>query len=239
MKKTKRLDPFDVYSGINKRKRQLRDGTEVELKLNDTSVEDLTIGSGVDWAGAEIDPVIPEHLFAPASGVGGSQRIGRMVAHCGMDINLIVDCPAQTAIVVGDGGACCRFILVLDTQTKGVQCRGQDVMQTLVGNNRLVVTDVPNRNFEGRFIILKDFAVVLNNPTMFLNSVSIGEQSGLCKYVSFSLEWEEPIIVHYNTSTSSGVDAVVDNSFHLFASNSTSGLVPRVSYTCRNYYYDL
>ncbi|QGH72832.1 MAG: capsid protein [CRESS virus sp. ct1Gc25] len=235
----KRKQWFYGSNSVRRSVRQQEDGNTPELKMYDQSVLDTLIGTGTSWSGADMDPS-SNTLFSPNLGVDMGQRIGRRCAVVGLDMNGFIDCNDQVLAVGADPAAICRIIVFQDTQTKGVQALGNLVMEAQTADAFHVITAFPSRDAIGRFIILKDMVYVMQNPA-FSSLGSSGvtyDQQGIAKWFSFRIEFDEPVIVHFDASDAGSVADVLDNSFHVMASNSSSGLSPRLTYTTRVYYYD-
>jgi hypothetical protein len=224
------------YSTVARTRGPLATG---EMKYFDCARTSSAINGGNTWAGTEIDPtLIPvaglDTLFAPTVGAGINQRIGKSAnvhkikirGHCFSTPEVNQDVGSQPAYI--------RIILYQDLQTNGTQAGGEDVMQTVAANALANTEAFQNIDNFGRFRVLKDKSIVLQDPNMNSTSATEHLNNGLIRMFKFNINFKRPVKVRFNATNGGTIADIVDNSWHMLAiTSSASGLVPGVSYNCR------
>ncbi len=214
-----------------------------EMKYYDTELTDTVINASADWTATEFNPDVPNAtstLVAPAVGSAINQRIGREVKLYKLNINYTIHCPQQTGITSADAGCQVRIMVVQDMQTNAAQAQGEDIMQQPVtANSRHPPLSFMSLKNLGRFKVLKDKNVILQNPNSAATSTTANNaQMGLVHVGKMHFTFKTPISVRFNaTNTANGAIAdIVDNSFCVYATCNTAELVPTLVFQARAYY---
>lgn len=210
-----------------------------EKKYFDSEKGETAITNGsTTWAGGEYDPATANTLFFPQTGDDINNREGRKVHVTGINIRGVILVPAQTNQTVADAASSVRIILVQDQQTNGNQLNAEDVINSGAATSSTAIHMFTNPASFGRFRILKDKTFTLQNPTTSFDGTNI-EQSGLERLFHLKVNFKKPVVVHYNATNGGTVADVIDNSFHIIATTSATGLVPTLVYKCRTSFIDV
>jgi len=183
------------------------------------------------WTASEYDPNTSAMLclFAPVIGDDIANRIGRKIFVKSIRLKGIITCAPQTAqSTTPDVPVVIRMIVYQDKQTNGAQSQGEDVISSGAASNALNMF-TNSTNF-GRFNIVKDKFITLQNPTM-AGITATYEQSGLNR--QFKMNCKVNQWVSYNATNGGTVADVVDNSWHFIANCNSAALVPFVAYKVR------
>ncbi|QGH72831.1 MAG: capsid protein [CRESS virus sp. ct1Gc25] len=209
-----------------------------ELKVIDSFLANTVLSAPTSWANTEVDPATLNCLFAPGPGTGLNQRIGRKVSVKKLKVRGLITCASQVDQTTPDNGCQVRLIFYQDMQTNGAQSQGEDLMDTPTASVQGVFNSFQNTASFGRFRVLKDMCIEINNPNISWDGTNL-EQQGIVKRFKFSKVFKEPVVVHYNATGGTTVADVVDNSFHAIAVVNSAALVPNLSYVCRVTYTDV
>ena len=196
-----------------------------EIKIFDTQLYGTTIPSSTDWTGTELDPSTGgiNCLFAPTQGAAINQRVGRQIWIKKLCINAIFITPIIENAAGIDNPNIIRFIIVLDKQTNGTQCQGEQIMTPPPTPNTYVATcSFKNVNFFHRFDILYEKMIVLD-PNDFIYNPTAGNYDigGYAKTISFEIPFENELSVRFNATNGGTIADIIDNSLHCIC-NSTS-----------------
>ena len=189
-----------------------------------------------NWANGEYDPATLNNLFSPSLGDDFNNRTGRKCQVLSIRIRGSIGIPQQANQTAGDPATRIRLVLVQDKQTNGAQLNAEDVINSGAASNARDMFQNPA--FFGRFRILKDKNIVLQNPNFSYDGTNI-EQAGLAKDFKISMNFKKPIDVHFNTTNGGTVADIVDNSFHVIAACDDVTLAPAILYKCRVTYMDV
>lgn len=178
----------------------------------------------------------PLCLFAPTVGAAFNQRIGRSVLVTKIRIRGEIYAGSQAAQNAVDSVAYTRLILVQDQQTNGAQMTGAQLMND-AGAAGTTINSFQNPNNFGRFRVLKDKIIALQNPnftgTPGSNNIA---QAALVRPFKMNISFREPIKVQFNAVNGGTVADVVDNSFHIFCACDDVTLIPSITYYSRVVY---
>jgi len=209
-----------------------------EMKYFDSCRDNVAIGSSTTWASSVYDPnAFPvaaiNTLFCPTLGAGVNQRIGKACKVLKIKMNIVISIPAQTNQTVTDAGSYIRLLLVLDKQTNSAQMTGTQLM-TSPGVATAVLAPGSYQNIDnfGRFKVLKDKHMTIDNPTITYDGTNV-EQSGIIRRFKWNVKFKTPITVRFNNTAGGTIADIIDNSFHILANNSSTDLNPNISYNCR------
>lgn len=212
-----------------------------ERKYYDSYLAPTALSSANTWAGSEIDPAATLCLFAPQEGADINNRIGRKVNIVSIKIRGFIQCASQTAQSSCDYGTSCRVILYVDNQTNAAQAQGEDLMADPgAADPFLCGMTFQNTNNFGRFKSLRDKTYVLQNPAVgrSTDGANVVIQNGLVKNFKLSYRFRKPFSVKFNSTNGGTVADIVDNSLHLIARVSNTGMAPSICYQCRVVYTD-
>jgi len=195
-----------------------------ERKYFDTGLADGALVTATSWAGSELDPATYLNLCSPQTGSDINQRIGRKIAVSKITIRGQVYVPAMVDQSAGHHGVVVRLILYQDMQTNAAQCQGETLMSgTSPSHASNLVNTFQNTAGFGRFRVLKDKTMYMDNPVMARDATNF-EQQGLVRPFKFSVKFSKPVVVHFNGADGGSVADIVDNSFHMIGAQITSTL---------------
>lgn len=207
-----------------------------ERKYFDSEVNALTMATITTlFTGAEADPATTNTLFAPTTGDDITNRQGRKVQVLSLKIRGEVKYAAQVDQLALDNAPLIRLALVQDTQTNGTQLNSEDVFQGAVNSGQGYLSFQNPANF-GRFKVLKDKFMTLSTPTAVNDGTNV-EVAGYSRYFKWSYKFTKPVVMHFNATNGGTVADIVDNSFHVLAGQTTSGIAT-LSYKCRVTFLD-
>lgn len=202
-----------------------------EMKHFDSTLLGTSVSEDHTWANSNLDPTTLNTLFAPSNGAGETQRIGKACKVMQIRMRFHLQSAQQTNQTVADPSCDCRIIVFQDLQTNAAQATGAQVM-TAGANDFNGILQFQNVDNFGRFKVLMDKTVNLQNPTMTYDGTNI-EQSGISKVWKWSKKFKTPIVVRFNNVNGGTVADIVDNSFHVIGLCNNDELVPQLSYQCR------
>lgn len=210
-----------------------------EMKYFESELFSSSLTAPNNWAGTEIDPSTLNTLFVPSPGSGINNRVGRKVEVQKVKLrgNIVVQPQAnQTAT---DAAALIRIIMFMDKQTNGTQAQGEELMSTPANASPYTtICQFQNLANLGRFQVMKDIIVPLQNPTIAYDGTNM-EQSGFTVPFSMFHKFKKPVTVHFNSTDGGTVADIVDNSFHVIAMCTSTNLSPLVFYKARTSYKDI
>ncbi len=184
----------------------------------------------VDIGGNAAVPT-PNCLFAPTQGTGIDQRIGKAVHVMKIKVNWFLSITSQSSQSTADPCTPIRLILVMDKQTNKATITGAQLMQsdtTPVGG----LFTFQNVNNFGRFQVLKDKTFIMHAPTLTVLNATTIEQSGIGLRGKMSHTFKTPLRVRFDGSAGTVAD-IIDNSFHILCSTSSTALAPTLYYRSR------
>lgn len=211
--------------------------TVPEMKYFDSLVTSTSIPSSTNWTATELDPTTLNCLFAPTQGTAINNRVGRKVSIRKLKITGQITAAAQADATAADAAAHVRLICYMDQQSNGQQSQGEDLMDGSSGTTAGSVNAFQSLANFGRFKVLSDKHIVLQNPNMTYDGTNI-EQAGLIKYFKMSYVFKKPLIVHFNATNGGTVADIVDNSFHVIANTTSAALAPALTYNARISFVD-
>jgi len=208
-----------------------------EMKYNDTYVNSTVLAAATDWTGTEMDPATLNTLFVPQLGTGINQRIGQKVSVVKQVIRGQVFAPILTNQTASHQNPVVRLIHFMDEQTNSTQAQGEDLMSAPSANATSAPFGFQNVNNFGRFKVLKDKMRTLPVGNISYDGTNI-EQGGVAIPFKFTFKPKKPVVMQFNATNGGTVADIVNNSFHLLAITSSTGITPQISYVCRTYYKD-
>jgi len=218
---------WDTYTGAN----TIPDGTNLWAP---SAMKDPA--STVDLGGGAI--ATPQNLCSPTVGANIDQRVGRAIKICKVwlrgQLELLADSESSSP-----PGQTVRVQLVLDRLTNGAQ------MDPVALNNPgpfvwAALASFANPNGFGRFEILCDKLIPINQRTLAIVSSSTRIAAGNTKYFDMEYEFPEGLVVHFNNTAGGTVTSIIDNSLHVVAGmTDATGWTLHFSYTARVMFYNL
>lgn len=175
----------------------------------------------------------PLCLFAPTVGSGLNQRVGRSVKVMKIKVGGRILIPAQTALSVGFNASNVRLILVQDCQTNASQMTSAQLINDSVSTDSTLYAYQNPNNF-GRFRVLKDKRIVIQDPNL-AGEVAAGNvvSNGRSVMFKFSVRFAKPVEVHFNATNGGTVADIVDHSFHILCATDEISLGPTIQYYFR------
>lgn len=215
-----------------------------ETKYFDSFLSIGNVSEGTSWAASNLDPSATTGLFTPVEGNDIDNRVGRKVSLHKMTLKCVIVCTpvADQADILPPGYI--RLILVQDTQTNASTMAGTDLMTAPgAATNALMPTTFQSTNNFGRFKVLKDKVIYLGDAFVAQDNAGGGAATNSMteaqKYVKFSVNFKNPVVVKFNGTNGGTTADIIDNSFHLIGVKSTTAWAHNVNYTCRSYYKDV
>ncbi len=203
-----------------------------EMKYFESALIAKAIPASVDWTATEMDPTTQNCLFVPQQGSSIQQRIGQKATLHKLKIRGSIVVPPQANKTVTDSASQIRLILYQDMQTNGSFSQGENLMNSQAASAIITVNSFQNVDNFGRFKVLKDKTLFLQNPNISWDGTNM-EQQGLIKSFKLNVNFKTPIQVRFNATNGGTVADIVDNSFHLIAATTSATLVPDLTYAVR------
>lgn len=229
MKGTKRKTPPTQKKPQEKRPKH-------ELKHYDDGKAAYAITASSNWLGTEADPATTLCFFAPTQGAAYNQRIGTRCYVTSLKINGYIYAAVQAAVTTAATPCLIRLVVFLDKQSNGAQAQGEDIMKNEGSANLTPVSFQNVANF-GRFKVLKDMRIVLENPNALYDGTN-ADQYGLLKHFEIRHKFNPPLEVKFNTTNGGTIADILDNSFHMVTATNNVDLVPTMYYTSRVTFFD-
>lgn len=236
-RKSRRLarQPVRVKRSRSVALRNMRTGglLGIETKYLDTACIGFALPSPTACAGGEANPTVgcTGCLSAPAQGDSASQREGSKIVIRSCLIQGIVQVAAQADQTATDVVSHVYLALVQDMQTNGATLNSEDVFSN--AGAQAVLASSPNRNmsYTQRFKVLKTKKIALRIPSITWDGTNL-EQSGF--HTPFKLSWKGVMPVSFTVGgTTADVANVTNNSLHLIAFCSNTGLAPNLNFNAR------
>ena len=208
-----------------------------EHKYFDQNVVINPVPSSISWASTMVDDATALTLFSPAQGAAINERIGREVDIHKIRINGSFWVDKNNAATASVDPEFIRLALVVDTQTNAAQMSGADLFG---GSTIGYWNNFQNLNNFGRFRVLKDKLILIEDPNFGSSAVAGTDYiNGKAKQFKWTISFKKPLRVRFNGSGSATVASIVDNSLHLVANSSISGIgTVKLLYASRIVYTD-
>jgi len=212
-----------------------------ENKYFDTELAKTAIPASADWAGTELDPdTVPvasiNTLFAPVKGNGINNRIGRTVKVKKIRFRGYLVADKQANQSASDNAGAVRIMLVQDTQTNATQMSGEDCMQDPTTNSaEISINSFQSLANLGRFKILRDKKFNYQPPQASFDGTNI-EQYGQGRLFKWNIKFNKPVLVHFNETNGGTIADIVDNSFHILATCTSTDAAYELAYQTRIVY---
>lgn len=203
-----------------------------EMKYFDSSVAQNPIVSSSNWTGTEQDPPTLNTLFVPTVGSAINQRIGREVKVMKIKIRGQIRTSTEQNQTVASPPTYVRLLLAQDEQTNAAQMQGEQLMTSGSGDSVRALTTFQNLDNFGRFRVLKDKIITLQDPNITYDGTNV-EQNGLVRPFKMNVNFRKPVSVRFNATNGGSVADIVDNSFHVIANCFGTDGTPAITYSCR------
>jgi len=207
-----------------------------ERKYYDSQYSAVVVATSTSFASAEADPTTLNTLCVPVTGDDYNNRTGRKIQVLSIKVNGSISMAAQADQTAADSGAAIRLLLVQDQQTNGAQLNSEDVLSS--GDASSATNFFQNPAFFGRFRVLKDKRISVQNPTLTYDGTNI-EQSGMIKLWKMTIKFKKPVVVHFNATNGGTIADLVDNGLHFIAGCSNVSFTPTLSYYSRVSYKEI
>lgn len=206
-----------------------------ELKFHDTSVVSDTLVATGGSAGLEVNPTA-----GPVNGVDqgddADQRIGQQVHMMSLEINGVIEVPAQINQTAADTAPEVAIWVVLDHNANGVECNSEDVLSNPSTSALTSTQPFRNVNFRHRFRILKTWRQALTQPAVVWDGTNI-EQAGAHTAFNLNIDLSKLPKQRYKTTaeTFAGIET---NAINILSAVTNGGVGATISYQARMRYYD-
>ncbi len=206
----------------------------IEVKFYDQKLIDNALTAPTDATGGEHDPSATVLLNTVTQGDGESQRDGRKITMRSIYVDGIINCAKQASQSSGDNATGIFIALVLDTQTNGATISSEDVFVNAGGNALTAATPFRNLQFTKRFKVLATRRFIIQDANM-ANATSFSADSGIIAngvQKRFKMFKNLNIETQYSGTTET-VANITDNSLHIVAWCTDTGMAPKISYSSR------
>lgn len=174
----------------------------------------------------------PLNLCSPKVSAALNGRIGRSILVRKIKVRGHIAVAVQAAQTACDFPVYCRLMLVQDQQTNAAQMTGAALLNDASAADA-TINSFQNPNNFGRFRVLKDKTIVLQDPSGFNDAAGTGAVNGLIRPFKMTVNFREPVKVQFNATNGGTVADIVDNSFHIVAGVQTASMTPLLSYYSR------
>ena len=210
-----------------------------EMKYFDTEGVDLGLSAPTtNMAGLELNPNIgtANTLVCPTVGSAINQRIGRKIKLHKIRVHGTIKTAVQANITAGEEPAAIRLCLVHDSQTNGTATASEDVFQNpTTTDSNAVVNAFMSLATLGRFKILKEKRVVLEDPNLAFDGTNI-ESNARIRWFKMDYKFKKPLVIDFNATNGGTIADVVNHQFTLMGWTTSTNLNPEVNYLARAYY---
>ncbi len=203
--------------------------TGIERKFYDTSLISGALTAPTDSTGGEHDESATICMNTIIQGDGESERDGRKATIQSAFVKGVIKCVKVANATVTVDATKVYVAMVLDTQTNGAQLASELVFKNDSANANLAASPMRNMQYTQRFRILDTFEAVLADPNISWDGTNM-EQQGIL--LPFQLSSNLTFSTQYSASTET-VANITDNSLHIIAFCSNTGLVPTINYNAR------
>lgn len=225
------------------RPRPLLTKASSERKYFDSTMDGdgINIVPGTGWTnGQEMSPTGQGCLFAPTLGPDIMNRIGKKVTVHKISLrgHISVE-PNTTGSATLPEFPCVRMVLFVNKQVNGASTNIGDLLSSGTTAGSATIHSFQNVNNFGRFRILKDKTIRLQDPNI-IGTTGAGNSEWVGYQVPFKIthKFRKPLNVHFNAGTGLFVANIVQNSLQLAvgASNGNGPLL--LHYKCRTTFTD-
>jgi len=194
------------------------------------------VATSANWASTEIDPNVgtPNTLFCPTQGSALNQRKAQQATVYKIKIRGVINFGTQAAQTTADGASAIRLVLVEDEQTNGTASNGEDIMTAGSAANAFLTNNTfQNVDNFGRYRVLRDKRIVLQNPTTGQASASTFVHYGMTRPFKMNINYPQGKKVRFNSTNGGTITDIVDHSWLLLAHATDISLAPNIIYEAR------
>ncbi len=203
----------------------------IETKFYDTALAASALVTNTAGAGGEKDQSATIGPSTITQGDGEQQRDGLKATLISMHVQGLITCTSAVD-QTGMKPATSIFIaIVWDKQTNGALLNSEDVYLNPSGNAFGGTSLVRNLQQSHRFQVMATRKMTINMPNSSYDGTNI-ESGGVLKPFNIFIKFKTPIIARYSGTTETIANSV-DNSLHILAWCTTTGLAPLITYNCR------
>jgi hypothetical protein len=220
------------YSRQRKRNQVTSGFLGIEKKFLDMGGSSALVAPN-DMTGGELQPSsgCTNCISAPAQGDGEENRDGKkiIITSCMVrgNISWALQQDQADALAVGP----IYVAIVQNKQTNAAALNSEDVFKALTANTGANFKPFRNLLNSTRFKVLAD--TTITPPTTNIGQDSAATTSQDLNNSSFELYWNGKMPVHFNSTTTANVSAVVDNSITLIAFATTTVMTPTATWQAR------
>ncbi len=204
-------------------------GSGSEKKFVDSEVT----ASAITTSWIVLNPTTRDCLTAVAQGTTESEHLGRTCYITSLHLKGIFIRSTLESSTVPVGAYQCRFVIVLDTDTKGAEVTPSDVMDTGQVNDILAFRNLQHTS---RLRVLKDKQFVINPSATNEGSINLFATGEMRRTFKFNYTFKTPLRVLFS-GTTAVVGSIVDNSIHFLVIASENG-AGTCEYQCRMRFKD-
>ncbi len=199
-------------------------GRGSETKFVDSEVTPSSITTS--WI--VLNPTTKDCLTAVAQGTTESEHLGRTMYITSIHIKGLFIRSVLESSTIPVGAYQCRFVIVLDHDTKGAEVTPSDVMDIGQSNDILAFRNLQHTS---RLMVLKDKQFVINPTASNEGAVNLFATGEVRRVFKFNYTFKQPIRVLFS-GTTAVVGSIVDNSIHFLVVCSENG-AGTCEYQCR------
>ncbi len=206
----------------------------IELKFYDQKLIQSALTAPTDATGGEHDPSATIVLNTVTQGDGESQRDGRKITMRSIYIDGVIDCAKQAGQGSADNATGIFIALVLDTQTNGATISSEQVFLNPGANAITAATPFRNLQFTKRFKVLATRRFIMQDANI-ANATSFSADNGIIAggiQKRFKI-FKKLVLETQYSGTTETVANITDNSLHVIAFCTDTGMAPKISYSCR------
>lgn len=203
----------------------------IETKFYDTSLDQAALDTNVGGEDGEHDQSATIGPSTITQGDGESQRDGRRCAILSWNVTGMIAVAKQIDQTAPDTGNLIFIALVLDSQTNGALLNSEDVYLNPSGGVSSGCSLLRNLQFTKRFRVLGTRKFHMDTPNFAYDGTNL-EQGGHHRAFNIFVRFKTPLICTYSGTTETIANSV-DNSLHILAWTTGTGLSPSMSYNSR------
>jgi len=196
-----------------------------EMKYYDVGASAAVLSADTSWTGCAILPAVSGCLFAPIQGPAVDQRIGKSCKVLYLKIRGHIELTSQTAQGAPKPGCFARLLVVQDMQPNAV-IFDPNLLMADGPSAALTVNGYQDYNQFGRYKVLKDKIIVLNDPNLVGTVAgSTVANGGIIRPFKFNIKFKVPVEFRFNAAGGGTFASLVNNSFAIAcASNRPPGV---------------
>jgi len=207
----------------------------IEKKFYDTSLAAGTLTAPIDSTGGEQDPTATSMISTPAQGDSEQNRNGKRINILQCNVTGNVQWPLAQSQTIPPTNAMIYIALVLDTQSNAAQMNSEDCFKNTAADADAAANPVRNLLFAQRFRVLRKKRINLNLALQPMNEGAAALFAWAKGFVPFDflVKWPKGLPVNFNAGTTASIANVIDNSLHIIAFSTSTGVNPVITYNAR------